>query len=426
MDARAAGVNGATPVAAAEPGLRVLRLAALRWVAVAAQIALVLLTREWLGSGAALAPVGAICLGQVALNLLSIAGAARLGRAGDGPLFALLLLDVAALSGIAYLAGGSTNPLISLYLLWIAVGAALLDARRAAALAAICIGSYSLVNFVHADVYIHDHEQALQAHLLGMWVVFVFSAITICWSVVRLTAAVRRRDAELAQARETALRSERVVALGNLAAGAAHELGTPLATMAVLAGELLRDPQLNASLRPDLELLQGQIGECKRIITQLAAQAGTSRAEALALMPLDTWLESLLQRWRVQRPRIAPQVTMEGPRPGPPVAMDATVGQALINLLNNAADASPDQVAVEARWEPRALVLRVLDRGGGIPEAVRDGLGRELVTTRDEGLGMGVVLAYAAIGRSGGNLRFAARDGGGTVAEVNLPLDAAA
>ncbi len=410
--------------ASPDTGNRLRRLIALRWFAIAAELALVLLAMQLLGAGTQIMPVLAVCTAQLGLNLTSLVYGGRGAGASDGQLLAQLLLDVAALTAIAYFAGGSTNPLISLYLLWIAAGAAMLEAGPATALAALSIGAYSLVNFVHTEVHIHDHEKALQIHLIGMWVVFVFSAVTICWSVLRLTAAVRRRDAELAAAREAALRSERVVALGNLAAGAAHELGTPLATLAVLAGELLRDPQLAAPLRPEIELMQGQIQECKRIITQLAAQAGTSRAEALVAQPLDQWLEEVVERWRRQRPRVAAQLAMAGARPGPRVAMDATLGQALLNLFNNAADASPDNVAIHARWEAETFELQVLDRGGGIASDVQSRLGRDLVTTRRDGMGVGLVLAYAAIERSGGELTFAARPDGGTVATVRIPLGA--
>ncbi len=203
---------------------------------------------------------------------------------------------------------------------------------------------------------------------------------------------MRRRDAELAAAREAALRSERVVALGNLAAGAAHELGTPLTTMAVLAGELLREPQLPAALRPDLALVQAQIQDCKRIITQLAAQAGTSRAEGLSALPVDEWMTQLIERWRLQRPVIAPGVRLTGPRPGPRIAADATLGQALLNLCNNAADASPDRVEIDARWDARNLEVQVLDRGGGIAGELQQRLGRETIPTRDGGLGVGLML----------------------------------
>lgn len=405
-----------------KPSNRLQRIVTLRWVAVIAELGLVMLTREWLGSGAALEPVLAICTAQLGLNLASIAYRHHGESASDGQLFAQLLFDIGALTGIAYLAGGSTNPLISLYLLWIAAGAAMLPARLATILAAVSIACYSLVNFVHAEVHVHDAAKALEIHLIGMWLIFVFSAVAICWSVIRLTAAVRRRDAELAAAREAALRNERVVALGNLAAGAAHELGTPLATMAVLSGELLRDSGLNASQRTDVELMQAQINDCKRIITQLAAQAGTSRAESLRTVALDAWIDELLQRWQVQRPLIVPSVRLAGARPGPRLALEATLGQAFLNLFNNAADASPEKVEIEVSWDEGELRLRVLDRGGGITDEVRSRLGRDLVSTRDEGHGIGLVLAYAAIERSGGQLKLNAREGGGTVANVCLPL----
>jgi len=413
---------GAHAGAAADPAQRLGRLVALRWVAIVAELAMVLLTRQWLGVGAPLETVLAICTAQVGLNLATIAYGARGAPVADRQLFAQMLFDVGALTAVAYLAGGSTNPLISLYLLWIAMGAAMLEAGLATALAAVSIGCYSLVNFVHTEAHIHDHEKVLEIHLIGMWAIFVFSAVTICWSVLRLTAAVRRRDAELAAARETALRGERVVALGNLAAGAAHELGTPLATMAVLVGELLRDPRLAGALRPDLELLRAQVHACKGIITQLAAQAGTSRAEAVSTLALDAWLEQLLARWQLLRPAVTPALRLEGERPGPRLAIDATLGQALLNLFNNAADASPDRVEVQARWDEQELELHVLDRGSGIAPGVQVRLGRDLVTTRAEGHGLGVVLAYAAIERSGGTLEIFARAGGGTVAVVHLPL----
>ncbi len=420
----------ATPMTAAtvpaDSVNRLRRLIGLRWVAVAAEVTLVLLTGQWLGAQIAIEPVLAICTAQIGLNLASIAFGDRGAPATDQQLFAQLLFDVGALTGVAYFAGGSTNPLISLYLLWVAVGAVMLEARLAAILAGLCIVCYSLVNFLHSEVHIHDHEKALQVHLVGMWLIFVFSAIAISWSVIRLTAAVRQRDAELAAAREASLRSERVAAMGNLAAGAAHELGTPLATMAVLAGEMLRDGAITGAVRTDMELLQEQLGECKRIITQLAAQAGTTRAEGLRTLALEAWIEQLLQRWRLQRPVVAPEVELLGPRPGPRIAPDATLSQAFLNLFNNAADASPDKVRIEFQWNTSQVHCKVLDRGSGITEEVQQRLGRELITTRDQGHGMGVVLAYAAVERCGGSLRYGARPDGGTAVEVDLPLAALA
>jgi two-component system sensor histidine kinase RegB len=398
------------------------RLTAMRWIAIAIQLAFVLVLSLGLGAAIPLAPILGICALQALLNLPPLWRSVSAVASEPVSMFAQILIDIFALTAIAYFAGGGINPLISLYLPLIAVAATILPPKRAAAIAAISIGCYSLVSLVHAPAHVHDPEQAFRSHLIGMWVIFVCSALTICWFVVRLNAAIRHRDAALAAARETALRNERVVALGNLAAGAAHELGTPLATMAVVVGELAADPSLPQHVKSDVELVQTQVEECKRIITRLAARAGSSRAEAVQPVSADVWIEQLVDRWRRQRPQIVPDVTIEGAIPGPRIAADATLEQALLNLFNNAADASPGQVAIHAGWDAEQVRVQVLDRGRGIPPEISERLGRDLVSTRDDGAGMGVVLALSAVEQSGGTLSITDRADGGTLARVLLPL----
>jgi two-component system sensor histidine kinase RegB len=284
---------------------------AMRWIAIIIQLAFVLVASVFFDASISLAPVFAICAVQAVLNLPTLWR--QLAATASEPVaaFAQLLIDVVALTGIAYFAGGSSSPLISLYLPLIAVAATILPPRPASGLAAISIGCYSLVSLVHAPTHVHDPAEAFRSHLIGMWLIFVCSALTISWFVVRLNATIRNRDAALAAARESALRNERVVALGNLAAGAAHELGTPLATMAVVVGELAAEPSLPLQARSDVELALAQVRECKRIITRLAARAGSSRAEAVQPVSADAWIEQLVERWRRQRPQVTPDVKLE-------------------------------------------------------------------------------------------------------------------
>jgi two-component system sensor histidine kinase RegB len=398
------------------------RLMAMRWIAIAIQLAFVLVVSAFFDAPISLAPVLAICTLQAVLNLPILWR--RVAATASEPVaaFAQMLIDILALTGIAYFAGGASSPLISLYLPLIAVAATILPPRPASVLAAISIGCYSLVSLVHAPTHVHDPVEAFRSHLIGMWVIFVCSALTISWFVVRLNATIRSRDAALAAARETALRNERVVALGNLAAGAAHELGTPLATMAVVVGELANDPSLSPQVKSDVELALAQVRECKRIITRLAARAGSSRAEAVQPVSADAWIEQLVERWRLQRPQVVPEVRIEGAIPGPRIAADVTLEQALLNLFNNAADASPGQVGIHAGWDSQHVQVDVLDRGKGIPPEIAGRLGLDLVSTRDEGAGMGVVLALSAVEQSGGTLSFTSRADGGTLAKVLLPL----
>jgi two-component system sensor histidine kinase RegB len=398
------------------------RLMAMRWIAIAIQIAFVVAASAFFDAPIPVPPVLAICALQAVLNIPALWRRFTAGAPEATSASTQILVDIVALTGIAYFAGGSSSPLISLYLPLIAVGATILPPRLAAALAGTSIGCYSLVSLVHAPTHVHDPEQAFRSHLIGMWVIFVCSALTISWFVVRLNAGIRSRDSALAAARESAFRNERVVALGNLAAGAAHELGTPLATMAVIVGELAADPSLPPQMRSDVDLALTQVRECKRIITRLAARAGSSRAEAVQPVSADDWIEQLVERWRRQRPNVAPDVKIDGATPAPRIAADATLEQALLNLFNNAADASPGQVGICAGWDTKSVHVDVLDRGDGIPPEICERLGVDVVSTREDGAGMGVVLALSAIEQSGGTLSITGRAGGGTLAKVTLPL----
>lgn len=407
-----------------DPGAQSLRrLLALRWLSIAGQVALVLATQRILGMPLPLAPIFSIVGCQAALNVFTHIRAARGGPVSHAELFTQLALDAAALSGVVALAGGASNPLISLYLPLVAIAAAILPGHLAASFAALSIVAYSALAFGLSDTHVHHAPGAFQFHLLGMWIVFVLSALTIAFFVARMTSAIRARDSALARAREQALRDERAVALGNLAAGAAHELGTPLATIAVLSEELARSAQVGACAREDAELLREQVAACKQILTRLAQRAGSPRAEALPAVALDAWLLEIAARWQARRPSVVSRVDVGG-GVAPLIAPEPTLEQAFCNVFDNAGDASPGAVEIAARWDVRALAIDVLDRGPGVAAPLREKLGREAVTTRADGHGLGLVLAFAAVERVGGRISFCARDGGGTRARIELPLAA--
>jgi two-component system sensor histidine kinase RegB len=403
-------------------GLR--RLLALRWLSIAGQLALVLATRTLLDTQLSLAPIFAIIGCELAFNAFVHVRVARGGPASHPEAFVHLVLDALALTGVVALAGGASNPLISLYLPLVAVAAAILPGRLAAAFAGLSVAAYSGLALFAPGVHVHDAERAFELHLLGMWLVFVLSAATIAWFVVRMTAALRARDEELAQAREHALRDERAVALGTLAAGAAHELGTPLATIGVLAGELSRSAGLSDEARADLALVGEQVAVCKGIITQLAARAGAPRADSAGAIGIEAWLRAVTQGWLARRPGVVARTRWNGAGKAPLVAPPSILEQALGNVFDNAADASRHDVEIAASWDERALVIEVLDRGAGIASPLLSRLGREPVTTRADGHGLGLVLAFAAVERAGGRIGFEARQGGGTRVCIELPLRA--
>ncbi len=393
------------------------RLALLRWWLIGALLLAVLSAPTFLAVALPLVPLLALLLLMAVFNLVTCRWAnAEEFRAGD--LAGQLAVDLVAMGMMLYLTGGATNPLISLLLLPVAVAAFALPAAWAAALAALAVGLYSLLMFHALPLPVGDPQRALQLHLGGMWLTFAVSAALLVWFVARTTASLRARDQALAAAREEALRDAQVVALGQLAAGAAHELGTPLATMNVLAEELCADPRLPVAARADLDLLRRQIGLCKEIVGGLTQQAGIERAAQPAAA--DVWLAGLLARWRALHPEAACALDLAGPGAPPRVLPDAAIGQAVANLLDNAARVSPRAMRAVLDWDARALRIAVRDRGPGFPDEILRCAGAQPLASGGAGSGLGLWLARAAIERRGGRLLLE-NDGGG-IARIELPL----
>jgi two-component system sensor histidine kinase RegB len=338
--------------------------------------------------------------------------------------FLHLSCDVAVLAALLYASGGSANPFVSLFLVPLVVVATVLPARYAWAMAALTAACYALLFFTKQPAWSAHHGAAFDLHLMGMWVNFLVCAILICWLVVRMAAAIRSRDEALAKQREDALRNERIVALGTLAAGAAHELGTPLSTMAVLLADLAEDCADQPALSADIATLRNQVAECKHTITRMVAAAGEARAEGGGAQPVDEFVRETLDRWRLLRPAATVHERLSGASPAPEIVTEHTLQQAIISLLNNAADASPREVELDCQWDRMHLRMEIRDRGGQLAPEVISQAGRRFFSTKPvgESNGIGLVLAHATLQRLGGRIELSARDGGGARTLLELPL----
>jgi two-component system sensor histidine kinase RegB len=410
LSAIAAGAR-ATPSA-------IRRLTTLRWWVLAGEISAIVLVPLLLGIPLPRATMLFVVFLQAVGNLLAMRRLTRNGPFSDVELFVQLSTDIVALAVLMFLSGGAANPFISLLLPPVAIAALALPSRLVVAATALAILAYSILNVYYLPLPIADAERAARLHLAGMWFTFVLSAVMLAWFVERMTASIRQRDAELAAAREKALRDERVVALGALAAGAAHELSTPLATMAVIAGELERDVALPGSAREDIAILHRQVTACKTIISGLAERTGAERLDSAAAVQADRWLAKVFGRWREMRPRVDAELDMSGVSPRLTFAVDATIEQGLLNLFNNAANAG-SKVRVQAACEADALTIEVRDDGPGFPVRVIEQAGHSPFPAHDGGSGIGLLLAHAAVTRLGGQLTLHNDNGG--VARVRLP-----
>lgn len=365
----------------------------------------------------------------VAVNLVTHWRVRRVWPVANSEFLGQLLLDVIALTALLYWSGGSGNPLVSLYLIPVVVAAAALPAAHTWFMAALTVGCYSWLILTRDPLAEHHHHGAessfLDFHLTGMWLTFALSAALVALFVGRMARSLRDRDRRLAAAREESLRNERIVALGTMAAGAAHELGTPLGTMALLVDELEPGVAGNPQAAQDLGEMRRQIGICKRIISDLLASAGHARGEGGSPQTADSFLEEVVSKWEMMRPSARFDFHWKSDGPAPAILAEQTLSQAVINLLNNAADASPEHIDIEGRCVEDEMVIEIRDQGPGLTPDVLSKAGQPFFTTKGpgKGSGLGLFLANATIERFGGTVRLFNREGGGACTEVRLPLE---
>ncbi|MBK6743976.1 MAG: HAMP domain-containing histidine kinase [Hydrogenophilales bacterium] len=339
----------------------------------------------------------------------------RQGAGSALELFLQLAADAAALAALVYFSGGYANPFISLLLLPLILCAVTIPARYAWAMTFWVAVLYSLLARYYLPLILEvDSQTAIDLHLGGMWLNFLFTAALVSAFVATLSGALRRRDAELAQAREKSLRDEQLFALGMQAASAAHDLATPLSVLSVCLNELEHEYAGDEALTPPLRLMRGQAERMRAVLGRLATVAGASADHDAAWRSLDDWLADLLDHWRLMWPGVQASLALDGACPGPRVRDDPMLVSVLANLLNNAARASPAGIELHARWDERWLSLAVLDRGPGL--AAENG--------QSAGWGVGLRLARAALERFGGDLHISPRQGGGLEVGVRLPLAA--
>lgn len=402
------------------------RLVWLRSTVVAGLALAIVIVHGWIGIELPLVPMGAAL---AALGLLNLATWWRLRQpwpVTHVEFFCQFLADLLALTVLLYYSGGSVNPFISLYLLSIVVAAMVLPYAYAWAVTAASVGCYTLLMFWHVPLPLthEQHVSAFSLHVTGMWMTFVLSAGLLAYFVGRMLNSLRERDRMLAIAREKSLRDEKIVALGALAAGAAHELSTPLSTIAVLARELDSAYRHEPAVHADLRTLRAQVDSCKKIISGMLAEAGHARAEGGRSQSAEDFMRATVDKWRLFRPGVRIESTFSGPQPGPQIIAEQTLAHTLISLLNNAADASPEFVEVEGCWTANELTVEIRDRGAGIDAEVAQRAGEVPFTTKGpgKGHGLGLFLANASIERLGGSVDIANRTGGGACTRVVLPL----
>lgn len=410
-------------------------LISLRWLAVAGQIVAIALVHLWLAIALPLGEMSLVVLFLIGLNLVSLHRAIGAAEVTETELCIELLLDVAALTLQLYLSGGATNPFISLFLLQVILGAVLLPPPMAWII--VVISSLSFIWLTHFYRPIdfgshaagnHGERSFFDLHVQGMFLCFILASALAVVFVTRITSNLRRRDALLAEVQRRAAEEEHVVRIGLLASGAAHELGTPLATLSVILNDWQHMPQFrdDAAMAGELAEMQAEIARCKAIVSRILMVAGEARAEAAQRCALSGFLDEMVEDWAQSRRPAAldyANETSEDTR----ITSDGVIQQALFNVLDNALEASPAGIAVTASEEGDDLVIRVTDEGPGFaPDALAQ-LGKPFQSSKGEaGRGLGLFLTINVLRKLGGDVNAGNLPGGGAFVELRIPLEALA
>jgi len=400
-------------------------LARLRWAEIAGQAGTVLVGQFLLDGALPMASLLAVIAVGLVSNLgieLYFFGDRRSppARPVDERQIALvMMLDIAVLTGLLYFSGGPQNPFAFLYLVQIALATVLVRALWSWTLVGLSFVGFGILLLAHRPLEIPDRSR-----MIGMWVALGVASAFVVHFLRRITGALAERDAELTEARGLAARQERLASLATMAAGAAHELSTPLGTVALAAKELERALTDNPELAADARLIREQVGRCRAILEQMAQGAGTV-GEGVTACTIGELLDEALVGVR-GAPVVHRDVPDELARTAlrlPPRA----VSQALRSLITNAQDASPPSAAVmvTVRGEAGEIALTIQDRGAGMPSEILARIGEPFFTTKQpgRGMGLGLFLARAVVEACGGSLQIDSTAGTGTQVRVALPID---
>jgi two-component system sensor histidine kinase RegB len=409
-----------------------LQLIQLRWIAVIGQVVTIVFVSLVFRVDLPLLSMAAVLCGLVALNLISLFRPRRLGEVRNGALMTGLLFDVAALTALLYLSGGASNPFVFLYPLQVTIGAVMLEAWSTWILVGITSLCFAGLTRFYLPLALGSGgvDELFRLHILGSLICFVLDAALLVVFVTRINRILRRRDERLADLRQQAAEEDHIVRMGLLASGAAHELGTPLATLSVILGDWRRMPVFrdDPELLQEIADMQAEVRRCKTIVTGILLSAGEARGESPAVTTVAGFLDELVEDWRSTRSVAA--LEYENDTDGEvdadfPIVSDSALRQIVCNVLDNALESSPGWVGLSASCRDGRLSLAVRDRGAGFAPGMLAQFGKPYQSSKGRpGGGLGLFLVVNVVRKLGGTVTAQNLAGGGAIVTLHLPLAA--
>lgn len=398
-----------------------LQLLWLRLIAILGQVVTILFTCYFLQISLPLRQMFMVLLGLGAVACFSFCRYNLQKNISDKSLFFELLFDVVALTAQLYFSGGISNPFISLFLLQVIIGAILLRRIYAWIIAAITVGCYIWLSFNFWELHaFHSHEGGdfFNLHLHGMLISYVFAAILLLIFVTKIIKNLQEGDQKINLLNRQSLEREQVVRMGLLATGAAHELGTPLATIAVIVSDWKKDA--TPDLVKDIAIVESQISRCKKILSDILSSSGKDRAEQTKISTAKKIFDDLVQEWSSLR---NPQNLIYNfiGDVEKKIILDDILAQAFFNIFDNALEASAAWVSIDVNVGVSDLKLSVEDRGQGFSREILEKIGAPNLSGKN-GSGLGLFLALNSLQRVEGKLEINNLVSGGARVEVIIPL----
>ncbi len=357
-------------------------------------------------------------------------------RVSSAELFTHIAIDSLLLAALVYFSGGANNPFIYLLLLFVALGSFMLAPRYLLAITALQLILYSLLNVYQSPLELGESSPlaSFHLHLAGMWVNFILTVILIAIFGLLTRYAMLKQEKKMQSLREKHLQDEQILGLGIMSASAAHELGTPLSTMAIIVDDL-QHLELSEDVQKDMQLLVTQITNCKNIIGALSDKSQHAQQQLINQEDVDKnhltlnfkeQLYSIIDNWLVYRPQIKLKQQWQDSFSSLEQSISISVEQAITNLLDNAADASlandNNNLQLLVHCEDHKVIIEIIDFGSGISPDIKRSLGnRILPTKKQDGLGWGMFLSNVSIERAGGNIQLLESETGGTMTRIVFP-----
>lgn len=401
-------------------------LVQLRWIAIAGQVATILLVHFGMGIRLPILPMLVVPCIAAAMNVGSILVVRGRTDISHAELFLALLFDVVALTTQLYLSGGATNPFISLYLVQVALGAMLLHHWSAWGIVGVSALCAAGLTFVYRPL---DLTETLEGHLfdlhiIGTWVCFVMIAVLLVLFMTRINRNLQDRETYMAKMRQHAAEEEHIVRMGLLASGAAHELGTPLAQLAVVLGDWRHMPEVNRHpvLMEEVGEMQAAVQRCKAILSGILLSAGEARGEAPMVTDVRAFIDDIAQQWRAANPALPLRCDF-GPHDYPRIIADPVIRQAVTNLLDNAREAEATYINLMVSRDREWLHIAVRDNGRGFSPDMLADFGKPYRSSKDrQGSGLGLFLVVNVVRKLGGRVDASNGADGGAMIQMRLPL----